>query len=74
MYAHQLCNVPYQPCSQRQGMHAAVLPPPVALLASMWHDAEAERRAAQEKANSDVNATYRLAVMRDPSYDRACAQ
>jgi len=48
-------NIPHQPCLQRQGMSAAMLPPSLASLASLqnnialWRSIAAVRRTAQER-------------------------
>ena len=49
------CNIPYQPCSQRQGTHAAVLPPPLARLGFLQHNVVAERRPGQEEATCNFS-------------------
>jgi len=59
LYVHQPCNVPYQPCLQRQGMCAAALPPPLARLGFLRHNAVGDGRTAQEVAKSDVSTPYR---------------
>ena len=52
-------NVSTQPCSQHQGMHVEALPPPLARLGFLRHNAAAERRPAQEETDCDVSMPYR---------------